>query len=384
MMPRLSLRKGVVWSGLIILLMLLMSAYAWVKIPAGQQIATHWGIDGQPDGYSSKPLALLLFPIITLCLSLFFVLIARVEPRQRNIRLSAKAYTAIWMAGLVLLACTHALIIASALGLHIDLLIVLPLAIGGLFLVIGNYLGKIRSNFIAGIRTPWTLSSDLAWDKTHRLGGRLFMLLGLILILIAPLRDGCLFTFLLISELLLIIIMLSIYSYFVWRSDPNKRNSGNAEEASPVQKDYSTILRPLALLSIILVLAVALAAFLLTRWVHPGANIRTRVIGLIEAQAAGNFPIAEQYFDNRMRAALPPDALHNTWQGLLTKYGKYQRISGTRIAGCWPYTLVNVTAQFEKAAVTMRVVFNRDGQISGLWLVGVEPKQEAVKGAPSA
>ena len=89
---------------------------------------------------------------------------------------------------------------------------------GILFIVIGNYLGKIRSNYMMGIRTPWTLSSDLAWDKTHRLGGKLFMLAGLLLLLSALFLPVTWWVYVMLGTLFPMLIVLFVYSYLVWRT----------------------------------------------------------------------------------------------------------------------------------------------------------------------
>jgi len=363
--------KGMIWGGLITGVMLLLSAYAWVKIPAGRQIASHWGIDGQPDGYMGKTAALLVMPLLSLGLMALFLIIARLDPRRKHLEQSSRAYIAILTALLGLLAVAHGHIIAIALGMKVDILVVVPIALGVLFMIMGNYLGKIRSNFIAGIRTPWTLSSDLAWDKTHRFGGKIFMLVGLIIAFSVFLRNGFAFFTLLMSELILTSIMLSVYSYLVWRSDPDKRNGGPMSDGRAV--------RPVAVLTVVLTLALAAAAFMLPRAMRPSVDVQPRAIALVESMAGGNFTAAEQHFDRRMCAALPPAALESLWNGLVQQHGPFQRIAETRPGGCWPYFFVYVTARFERAAVTMRVVFSRDGQISGLWLVGVKPVTEGTK-----
>ena len=93
-----------------------------------------------------------------------------------------------------------------------------------LFLVIGNYLPKVRPNYLMGIRTPWTLASDLSWGRTHRLGGRLFVLEGLVLPVLGLLDVGPeLLSVTIIVAIVVLVVVVSAYPYQVWKADPEKR-----------------------------------------------------------------------------------------------------------------------------------------------------------------
>jgi uncharacterized membrane protein len=93
--------------------------------------------------------------------------------------------------------------------------------VGVLMLGIGAVLGKIRPNWFVGIRTPWTMSSKQAWVKTHRLGGFMFIALGLLFI-VTGLVDVRWSSYLTIGGILTVVVILTAYSYWVWRSDPEK------------------------------------------------------------------------------------------------------------------------------------------------------------------
>lgn len=368
-------RRGLLWSGIIVVMMLTLSAYAWVVLPADVRIPTHWGMSGQPDAYGGKAEGLLLLPAITAGLALLLFFIVRIEPRQRHIRLSTKAYMAIWLAVLGLMAVIHAFAVATALGIALDINIVLPIALGVLFVIIGNYFGKLRSNYFAGIRTPWTLSSDLAWDQTHRFGGKLFVLIGIIFIFSTLFHDPVLFFYLLMGELLLVTVLLTVYSYFAWRGDPNKRNGRDENTIVTVTPGNDKALRTTAVISVVLVLGLAVVAMLSTRWAQPSVDITARTEHFIQAMARDDFQAVERDFDNRMRAALPTPDLRNIWDGLLKQHGAFQRITEMRTVAGWPYTQIYVTSRFERAAVTMRVVYNRTGKITGLWFVNAVPNK---------
>jgi uncharacterized membrane protein len=124
---------------------------------------------------------------------------------------------------MLLLLVVHAAVVASVLGATFDMGRVFGVTIGGLFLVIGGFLGKTRSNWFMGIRTPWTLSSERSWALTHRLGGRLFMAAGLLSVVLALVASAEVVFYALLPAAGVAAIVPIVYSYFVWRDDPDKR-----------------------------------------------------------------------------------------------------------------------------------------------------------------
>ena len=172
---------GVVFTAL----MLAVSAFAWCYLPANAEVPAHWNASGEVDRYTSKLEGLLLLPLVSAGLFALFMLIAKIEPRIQNLKQSTKAFTvvSICVGGILLLMHTVTVTVAS--GLEINATTVVAAAIGVLFVVTGNYMGKIRSNFSFGVRTPWTLSSELSWNKTNRLAGKFLMALGLLTLILA-------------------------------------------------------------------------------------------------------------------------------------------------------------------------------------------------------
>jgi uncharacterized membrane protein len=128
------------------------------------------------------------------------------------------------------LAGIQLLIVATAMGHQFAMD---RWAFGGLGIMLfitGNFLGKIRSNFMFGVRTPWTLSSDLSWNRTHRLAGWLFVCGGAAMLCgaIAGLR-GVPQIVILFSWLAVTLVASTAYSYVVWRNDPHRRSDPGAE-----------------------------------------------------------------------------------------------------------------------------------------------------------
>ena len=218
-------RRRLVWlSAAVIAVMLAMAAWAWVQLPAGADVPIHWGADGTVNGTAPKTIGLLLLPLLATGVAIVLAFLPRFEPRRANLERSGKAYGAVWVAVLLLLAGIQALVVATALGATVDISRLTLFGIGLLYLVIGNYLPKVRPNYMMGIRTPWTLTSDLAWAKTHRIGGRLFVLEGLVFIamgIVGVSPEALLVV--LIAGIVLLLVVLFAYSYQVWKTDPAKR-----------------------------------------------------------------------------------------------------------------------------------------------------------------
>ena len=212
-------RRYVIFAIVVLVAMFALSGWAWTQIPADTQIPTHFGVDGQPDSYGGKFEGLFLMPLVSVAVMVLMAFVPRFEPRRRNMQMSGKAYRALWIVlGLFFLAL-HVSIVLTALGYNVPMNLVISIALGLMFVVIGNYMGKIRSTFMFGIRTPWTLASDLSWNKTHRLGGKLFVASGLA-ILITGIFAPSLMVWVMLAFLAGVVLISFVYSYLVWRSDP--------------------------------------------------------------------------------------------------------------------------------------------------------------------
>lgn len=203
------------------------SGWAWGQIAAGAQIPIHWGMDGRPNGWAPKEIGLLAVPLLTAGIGVLLALVPRFEPRRSNLFRSATAYRAVSIGIVVLLGALHGVTVLAATGATIEIGRAVVFGTGVLFAVIGNYLPKVRSNFLFGIRTPWTLASDLAWDRTHRLLGRLWVLFGLALGALAVLGvGGELMAGTMLVGIALTLVLGVVYSYRVWRADPNRQEIG--------------------------------------------------------------------------------------------------------------------------------------------------------------
>jgi len=167
------------WLGVV-----LFCLWARSRLP-DMPIATHFGLDGQPDGYMPRDVGLAFGPILMLVFGLLLWILPAVSPKNASLKRSQSAFDAAQLAIIAFLAVVHIVVVLKALGVQVDTISILTLGAGFLFLIIGNLLPKTRFNYFMGVRTPWTLSDERVWDKTHRLAGPLFMLTGLAIVLAA-------------------------------------------------------------------------------------------------------------------------------------------------------------------------------------------------------
>lgn len=199
-----------------------IAAYGFSRVPPGAQVAIHWDAVGHPNGYGDALFAFILVPVLTAATSAGLAFLPSIEPRRRNLQMSGPAYTAVWISLVLLMAAVQAAVVFSATGLARSETVarLAPAAVGIMLAVVGNYLGKVRSNFFFGIRTPWTLSSERSWNRTHRLAGRLFIAVGL------TAAATSVFPFVgfvaLTAGAVVAIVILFVYSYVEWSRDPAK------------------------------------------------------------------------------------------------------------------------------------------------------------------
>ncbi len=138
-----------------------------------------------------------------------------IDPRRERYQNFSRVYLIIRDLILAVLLVIFAISGLVNLGYHIQMAIFAPVLIGLLFIVLGNYMGKIKPNWFVGIRTPWTLSSESVWNKTHRLGGWTFVLAGLVLI-ISPLFPTLSTRIIVVVAVVVAALISTIYSYFLY------------------------------------------------------------------------------------------------------------------------------------------------------------------------
>lgn len=192
------------------------SLWAYPQLPA--EVATHFDIQGDPNGWSSRLMAAVLVPAIGLLLLCVSLVLPKIDPRRANYALFTPTYWTVINAVLVLLLGIHVVSLGKALGWNINMSRVVLLGIGGMLMVLGNLMTRVRPNWFIGIRTPWTLSSDTVWRKTHRFGGAAFMVAGLCFV-VAALLGSSWVRYGAIGAAIGAALSSVLYSYVVWRRE---------------------------------------------------------------------------------------------------------------------------------------------------------------------
>ncbi|MCS7010248.1 MAG: SdpI family protein [Anaerolineales bacterium] len=178
---------------------------------------SHWNAAGEVDGYISRFWGVFLIPLVTLGLLVLFLLIPTIDPLKANIAQFRPIYNAFIVGFIVYMLYVYGLTLAAALGSRFNMTQMLLPAIGLLFLGISFLIKNAKRNFFIGIRTPWTLSSDRVWEKTHQLGAKLFALSGLITLVSAFLGETGLW--LMLAALLLAVVVPIVYSYLLFAQE---------------------------------------------------------------------------------------------------------------------------------------------------------------------
>jgi len=222
-------RVALIASAMALIAMFALSAWAWGAIE-GNRIPVHWDIQGRPDGYGGKFEGLMILPLVCAALVALFAAIPLIEPRRAHLARSMPAFVLVWLALLAYLSLAHGALLFAAFGHEVNMATVFSSGIGLVFIVIGAVLHRVRSNFMFGVRTPWTLSSERSWRLTHRLAGRLFVWAGvatLVAGVIARLTElAWLPAVALLVGALGAALVSTVYSYVVWRGDPDRATSG--------------------------------------------------------------------------------------------------------------------------------------------------------------
>ena len=193
-----------------------LAAINWSSAP--DRMPVHWNVDGQPDRYGSKAEGLLLLPVIALGIYLLFRVLPLIDPKRANYAQFSGAYSVIRLAVLAFLAVIYGVVLLWMRGIEVELRTVLPIALGMLFLILGAALPRIRPNWLVGIRTPWTLTSDVVWTRTHQLGGALFMAIGVFSLLVAVVSPRVAF-YATVGMVLVAVVAVTVLSYVIWRRE---------------------------------------------------------------------------------------------------------------------------------------------------------------------
>ncbi len=199
----------------IILASFIIGIYFYPQMPS--EMASHWNSQGQVDGYMSKFWGLFLMPIISFGMFLLFIAIPKIDPYKQNIEKFKKYYNNFVVLIIIFLFYLYLLTIFWNVGLRFNMIQLIAPAFGILFYYCGILTEKAKRNWFIGIKTPWTLSSERVWDKTHKIGGKLFKITGIIALFGTFFPSKAIF-FIFIPGILSAVYTI-IYSYFEWQKE---------------------------------------------------------------------------------------------------------------------------------------------------------------------
>ncbi len=216
-----STRTTLIISLVLIVAASLAGVLLWNQLP--EQMASHWDVNDQVNGYMPRFWGVFLMPLVTLGMLVLFLVVPSIDPLKANIAQFREAFNLFIALMVGFMIYVHGLTLAWSLGYHNFKMstAMLPF-MGFLFIAIGFMLRKAKRNFFIGIRTPWTLSSDRVWDETHRLGATLFMASG-VLAVIGGLFGGMVAFWLLFVPLIGSTLFLLAYSYVLYRRETKER-----------------------------------------------------------------------------------------------------------------------------------------------------------------
>ena len=193
------------------LLPILAGLAVYDRLP--EVVATHWGADGLPNGYSSRAFAVFGLPLLMAALNLFLRFALSTDPKKANMSPVLKRIS-YWILP-VISVLGSASMLGSALGYSFNMTTAATAFVGVLFIVIGNYLPKTKQSYTMGIKLPWTLNSEENWNRTHRLAGFLWVICGAVMLLCSLLH--CLPIWLLLGLTLVMALVPTVYSYILYR-----------------------------------------------------------------------------------------------------------------------------------------------------------------------
>ena len=201
----------------LIAIAIIAGAALWNQLP--DQMASHWNANDQVNGTMPKFWGVFMMPLITLGMLALFLIVPNIDPLKANIAQFRETFNIFIILIIAFMLYVHGLTLAWSLGFtNFKMSLALLPLMGILFIGIGFVLRKAKRNFFIGIRTPWTLSSDNVWDKTHQLGSILFMVSGALAI-IGGMFGGITAFWFMFTPLIGSTLFLVIYSYIVYRDE---------------------------------------------------------------------------------------------------------------------------------------------------------------------
>jgi len=195
---------------------IIASLAVFSRLPA--TIPTHWGPGGQASGWAPRLWGAFVMPVILIFIAGLMRALPSIDPRKSNYPKFSGTFDAIFISTMLFLLVMHFALLAAGLGYPIAMDRIASVGVGLLLIVLGNLMPRARPNWFIGVRTPWTLSSDRVWEKTHRLAGYVLVIAGIVVALLG--LSGARFAPFVMGPVIgVAALFLVVYSYVEWRRE---------------------------------------------------------------------------------------------------------------------------------------------------------------------
>ena len=204
-------KKTLILTTILTLLPMVVGFILWNKLP--DQIATHFGSNGEPNGWSSKPIAVIGLPALLTAVHLACFFITLADPKKQ--RIDPKLFKLIlWLCPVISwFGCGSTY--AYALDMELNTTNIAMIMLGVIFIVIGNFLPKARQNYTVGIKLPWTLHDEENWNRTHRLAGKLWMVCGFLFVIVSFFGLGTSWIAMALAAIMILVPTAYSFLYYV-------------------------------------------------------------------------------------------------------------------------------------------------------------------------
>lgn len=212
-------KKTLILSSLVLLIPVIVGLLLWDKLP--DPMPSHWDINGEVDGWSSKAFTVFGLPALMLVLQWVCLFACTADPKHRNYN-PKMLKLALWVCPAIgLILCL--MVYPEALGYSVPIETIMPLLVGVLFIVVGNWLPKCQQTYTMGIKLPWTYASEANWNATHRFGGKVWVIGGIVTMLTSLFGNF----WILMIILAAMVILPTVYSYLYYHNHEKEENDGN-------------------------------------------------------------------------------------------------------------------------------------------------------------
>ena len=211
-------KKTLIITSLILLIPMIIGLLLWDQLP--EKVPSHWGINGEVDAWSSKGVAVFGMPTLMIVLQWVCAFACTLDPRYKNYN-HKMLKLVLWICPAISLI-VNGMVYCAALGVEVPVETVMPLLVGAMFIVIGNWLPKCAQTYTMGIKLPWTLDSEANWNATHRFGGKVWVAGGILTMLTSLFGNF----WILLVILVVMVILPTVYSYLYYRNHEKENSDG--------------------------------------------------------------------------------------------------------------------------------------------------------------